>query len=79
MTKEAADQLLNETIRRRWPASEWAVVGLTGALGLWLLSSHPVWGIIAIVLAAGMYVGRNATHREELQKEYPDLFGPRSD
>ena len=78
-TKEAADQLLRDTIRRRWPAAEWAVFGLTFALGVWLLSSHPMWGALAMLLAIGMYVGRNATHREELQKEYPELFGPRTD
>lgn len=74
MTKEESDQLLQETIRKRWTGAEWAVVGITFAFGLWISSSYPVVGILTLLLSIGMYLGRNASHRDELRKAYPELF-----
>jgi hypothetical protein len=72
--KLTVDRLLREAIRRRWTGGEGGLVGIALVTGVLLLTSHPIWGVLLMLAAWGIYALANSMHRDEAVKEYPDLF-----
>ena len=71
--------MLKEAVSKKWTAGERALVVVLLIAGLLLVSSHPIWGVVLMLLSALCHVGGNMTHREEVMKQYPDLFGSLAD
>jgi hypothetical protein len=70
---KAANSIITKSSNRQWETVDKLIVGVPIVGGLLLLSSHPIWAVILIVLGGMLYVGARASHREATPKPDTEL------